>query len=59
MGNCLYYLNEKMLPFDVLNKILVNVSQSKTNLADQHFLTIIIIAFPGFMRISVASIKLK
>lgn len=56
MGNRPYYLNEKMLSFDVLNKTLVNVSQSKTNSAGQHFLAIIIIAFPGFLRISAVSI---
>ena len=38
-----------------LNKIFVKLNQNKTNLADQPLLTIILIAFCGFMRFSEVS----
>ena len=46
---------KKTLSLDDLNKIFVKLNQNKTNLADQRQLTIILIAFCGFMRFSEVS----
>ena len=46
---------EKALSLDDLNKIFVKMNQNRTNLADQRLLTIILIAFCGFMRFSEVS----
>ena len=40
---------EKALSLDDTNKIFVKLNQNKTNLADQRLLTIILIAFCGFI----------
>ena len=47
--------NKKALSLHDLNKIFVKLTQNKTNLADQRLLTIILIAFFGFMRFSEVS----
>ena len=46
---------KKALSLDNLNKIFVKFNQSRSNLADQRLLTIILIAFCGFMRFSEVS----
>ena len=46
---------KKVLFLDDLNRIFVKLNQNKTNLADQRLLTIILIAFCGFMRFSEVS----
>ena len=46
---------EKALSLDDTNKMFVKLNQNKTNLADQRLLTIILIAFCGFMRFSEVS----
>ena len=46
---------KKTLSLDDLNKIFVKLNQNKTNLEDQRLLTIILIAFCGFMRFSEVS----
>ena len=47
--------NKKALSLHDLNKIFLKLTQNKTNLADQRLLTIILIAFFGFMRFSKVS----
>ena len=47
--------NKKALSVHDLNKIFVKLTHNKTNLADQRLLTIILIAFFGFMRFSEVS----
>ena len=46
---------KKALSLDDLNKSFVKLNQNKTNLADQRLLTIILIAFCGFVRFSKVS----
>ena len=46
---------KKALSLHDLNKISVKLNQNKTNLADQRLLTIVLIAFCGFMRFSEVS----
>ena len=43
---------KRALSLDDLNKMFAKLNQNKTNLADQRLLTIILIAFCGFMRFS-------
>ena len=50
---------KKALSLHDLNKIFVKLNQNKTNLADQRLLTIILIAFCGFMRFSEVSRLLR
>ena len=41
---------KKALPLEELNKMFIKLNQNKTSLADQRLITIILIAFCGFMR---------
>ena len=50
-----YKIKKKALSLHDLNKISVKLNQNKTNLADQRLLTIVSIAFCGFMRFSEVS----
>ena len=46
---------KKALSLDDLNEIFVKLNQNKANFVDQDLLTIILIAFCGFMRFSEVS----